>query len=416
MLIVNAKLIDGTGAPARDASIEVREGRVEAVRPGSVAARGEEVVDAAGGYVIPGLIDAHDHLTLKGLLLDRGGAHYYDIYRNPAEVQLLQCGHSALLALSRGITTFRDAGAAWFASLRARDAIRSGVLPGPRVLTCGQVLSIPFEGEGVKVAGMTIDADGVDGVKSRVAELAEMGVDFIKLKGHRRDFADLDRTRYFSAEEIVTAGREAHQRGLRFALHAWHNHIVEAGLNAGVADSIEHGNPLADQPELLDRMAADGVILVPNLISWAPSPDRDPRYPNMSGLKLERIWDSVELAIRKGVVLAAGADLHTDQLHSELEAYVKLGLTRQDVLLPVTVNGARLIGAEDKLGTIEQGKLADMVVLPGDPREQLALLAEPTWVICRGVAYDGDQLRRLVADRGPDESIAGAHEKVGTAS
>jgi imidazolonepropionase-like amidohydrolase len=416
MLIVNAKLIDGTGAAVRPAAIEVAAGKIVSIRHSAPASGIQEVIDAGGGYVMPGLIDAHDHLTLKGLLLDRGGAHYYDIYRSPAEAQLLQCGRSALVALSRGITTFRDAGAAWFASLHARNAIRSGQIPGPRVVTCGQVLSTPFQGEGVKVAGMTIDADGVEGVKARVAELAEMGVDFIKLKGHRRDFADLDRTQYFSAEEIVTAGREAHRLGLRFAVHAWHNQIVEAALNAGVADSVEHGNPLADQPELLDRMAADGVIYVPNLISWAPTPDRDPRYPSMAGIKLERVWDSVELAIRKAVPLAAGADLHTDHLHSELEAYVRLGLPVENALETVTVNGARLIGATDKLGTVEPGKLADLIVLPGDPREDLSMLASPTWVVSRGVAYDCGQLRRLVSDRGPEESIATPPPAIGNPS
>ena len=411
MLIVNARLIDGTGAKERPATIEVTGGKITSIR-GSVTSGDRDVVDAAGGYVMPGLIDAHDHLTLKGLLLDRMGAHYYDIYRSPAESQLLQCGRSALLALSQGITTVRDAGAAWFASLRARDAIRSGVIPGPRVVTCGQVLSVPFRGEDVKVAGMTIDAEGVEGVKAGVDELAAMGVDFIKLKGHRRDFADLDRTRFFSAEEIVAAGTQAHKHGLRFAVHAWHNQIVEAALDAGVADSVEHGNPLADQPDLLDRMAAGGVIYVPNLISWAPTPERDPRYPNMSGIKLERVWDSVEIAIRKGVPLAAGTDLHTEYLHSELEGYVKLGLPVERALKAVTVTGARLIGAEDKLGTVEPGKLADLVVLPGDPREDLTLLAAPTWVVSRGVAFECEQLRRLVAERGPDESITSAPERV----
>src|SRR5262249_14420317 len=111
-----------------------------------------------------------------------------------------------------------------------------------------------------------------------------------------------------------------------------------------------------------------------------------------------------------------GTDLHTDQLHEELQAYVKLGLPAEKALDPVTVNGARLIGAESKLGTIEAGKLADLVILPGDPREQLSLLAEPTWVVCRGVAHDGEQLRRLVAERGPDESIAGAPARVGLVS
>jgi imidazolonepropionase-like amidohydrolase len=132
----------------------------------------------------------------------------------------------------------------------------------------------------------------------------------------------------------------------------------------------------------------------------------------MSGIKLEKVWDSVEMAIRKGVSLAAGTDLHTEYLHSELEGYVSLGLPVERALEAVTVTGARLIGAEDTLGTIEPGKLADLVVLPGDPREDLTLLGAPTWVVSRGVAFDCEQLRRLVAERGPDESITSAPERV----
>jgi hypothetical protein len=142
-------------------------------------------------------------------------------------------------------------------------------------------------------------------------------------------------------------------------------------------------------------MARDGVTYVPNLVSWAPT--HVPRYPNMAGIPLERVWDTVPLAIEHGVPLAAGTDLHTDQLHEELEAFVSLGLKREDALAPVTTNAARLLGLDDKLGTIEPGKLADLIVVDGDPREDLSLLATPSIVVSRGNVYSGGELRRLVA-------------------
>lgn len=400
MEIVNANLLDGTAAPPRrNVRITVDGDRISEIREGGGRPRGDGVVDAAGRWVVPGLINAHDHLTMKGLLLERGErSQYYDIYRNPVEQQLLQCARSALVSLGRGITTVRDAGAAWCASLYARDAIRAGTLPGPRVFTCGQVLSIPFEGEGVKEAGMTTDAAGVEGVEQRVDELVSKGVDFIKLKGHRRDFSSLERTRLYSADEIMVAGRAAHRHGLRFALHAWHNQVVEAGLRAKVADSVEHGNPLHERPDLLDRMAADGVIYVPNVLSWAPSPEKDPRYQSMSGVALERIWESTRMAIAKGVMVAAGTDLHTDQLHSELEVFVGMGLPRERILECVTINGARLLGMDDRLGSIEPGKLADLSLLDGDPREDLSLLARPWWVVLAGKPFDAAGVRHLVGD------------------
>jgi imidazolonepropionase-like amidohydrolase len=396
MRIVNASVIDGTGAEVRHGvSIDVVDGRIQAVGRRDGDGADGEVVDAAGKWVIPGLINAHEHLTLKGLLIPGADAHYYDIYRTGAEGQLLQCTRSALVSLARGITTVRDAGAAWYASLWARDAIRSGVIPGPRVFTCGQVISIPYEGTDVREPGMTTDAESVEGIVACVNELVGRGVDFIKLKGHRRDFSDLDRTRLFSAEEIVAAGRAAHEHGRKFALHAWHNDVVEAGVDAGVADSVEHANTLVERPDLIDRMARDGIVYVPNLVSWAPT--RVPRYPNMAGIPLELVWETVPLAIEKGVPLAAGTDLHTDQLHEELEAFVSLGLRREDALAPVTTNAARLLGLEEQLGTIEPGKLADLVVLDGDPREDLSLLATPSVVISRGNVHSGLELRRLVA-------------------
>lgn len=407
MRIVNANVLDGTGADARrGASIDVADGTIVAVGRESGRAEGD-VVDAAGKWAIPGLINAHDHLTLKGLLIPGADAHYYDIYRSAAESQLLQCTRSALVSLARGITTVRDAGAAWYASLHARDAIRAGVIPGPRVYTCGQVISVPYEGKDVRTPGMTTDAEGVDGIAACVRQLVERGVDFIKLKGHRRDFSDLDRTRLFSAEEIVAAGRAAHEHGRKFAVHAWHNEVVEAALDGGVADSIEHANTLVERPDLIERLASEGITYVPNLVSWAPT--RVPRYPNMAGIPLELVWDTVALAIAQGVPLAAGTDLHTDQLHEELEAFVGLGLDRASALAPATANAARLLGLEDRLGTIEPGKLADLVLVDGDPREDLSLLATPAVVVSRGHVLQGDELRRLVAAATP-ESVEAVEE------
>ena len=398
MRITNARIIDlDKDEASAPTTITVRDGVIESI--GSDAEpTGAGDMDAGGGYVLPGLVNSHEHLSLKGRLLNPDGEQYYDVYRSPAEQQLLQSARSLLVSLSRGITTVRDAGAAWSVNLTARNAVRDGVLPGPRVYTCGQVLSIPFEGTMVKTAGMTVDASGVDGVAATVADLVKQGADFIKLKGHRRDFSDPKRNNYFSDEEIVAAGREAHRHGLKFALHAWHCHVVTAALDAGVVDSIEHGNPLHEQPELIAKMAADDVILVPNVTSWAPGPEaRWSRYPDMAGIALERVWDTVRMAIEAGVTIAAGTDLHNDELHTELQAYVRLGLTPTQALRTATINGAQLLGLDSELGSVAPGKLADLVVLDRDPRDDLTAISTPVTVVSRGVAFSGEQLRRLVA-------------------
>lgn len=396
MKIINAHVVDlDADRVSGPNTIEIDGATIAAIT--AAATSGAEVIDAEGRFVLPGLVNSHEHLSLKGRLLEPGGDQYYDIYRAPAEEQLLRSARSLLVSLSRGITTVRDAGAAWLVNLRVRDAVRDGVLPGPRVYTCGQVLSTPIEGEAVKVAGMTVDAAGVHGVTERIDDLVKQGVDFIKLKGHRRDFADPKHNGYFSPEEIVAAGREAHKHGLKFALHAWHCHVVEPALEAGVVDSVEHGNPLHQQPALLDRMASDGVILVPNVCSWAPSPSgRWSRQTNRAGVALEEIWDTVRLAIAKGVTIAAGTDLHNDQLHMELKAYVELGMTSSQALQTATRNGARLLGLEEEIGSVTEGKRADLVILDGDPRIDISLLATPWKVVVGGVVHDGAELRRLV--------------------
>lgn len=395
--IVNARILDlDTDRLGEPTTIDISHGSISAI--GAPPVSGPDVLDARGGVVLPGLVNSHEHLTLKGCLLDPDGDQYYDVYRAPEQRQLVQSMRSLLLSLGRGITTVRDAGAAWRVNLRVRDAVRSGVLPGPQVFTCGQVLSTPFEGEAVKVAGMTVDAPGVQGVIDRVDELVKDGVDFIKLKGHRRDFSDPDRNGYFTADEIITAGRQAHEHGLKFALHAWHCHVVAPALDAGVVDSVEHGNPLHEQPELLDQMAEAGVVLVPNVTSWAPRPEaRWSRYPTMAGIALERIWDTVRLAIEKGVAIAAGTDLHNDQIHTELQAYVEMGMTATQALRAATINGARLLGQDDRIGSVAVGKVADLVILDGDPRANLTVLATPRVVVVRGASYDGAQLRQLTA-------------------
>jgi imidazolonepropionase-like amidohydrolase len=396
MLIVNANLIDCTGGePQRGVFVDITDRKIRKIGTGPVdPARVSH--DVEGRWVMPGLINAHDHLTLKSLLVtEEKRKAYYSIYRQPAEGQLLQSARGALTSLGRGITSVRDAGAAWFSTLRLSQSVRHGVLPAARMFTCGKVLSAAHEGEGVKEAGMTTDVSGADQVRERVRELVDSGVHFIKMKGHRHDFGHLARTKLFSLEEIQAASSETRKLGRKFALHAWHTEILDMGLTNGLADSIEHGIPLYERPDLAKRMAADGVIYVPCLTSWCPSSRRHQHEVSNAGIELRHVWDSVEVAIKAGVPIAAGTDLHTDQLHDELQGLVEAGLSVDEALQAATINAARLLGLEGVLGTIEPGKAADLIVLDGDPREKLSRLSSPYAVVTRGQWLQGEQLRAL---------------------
>ncbi|MDA8398999.1 MAG: amidohydrolase family protein [Actinomycetota bacterium] len=412
MQIVDARMVtdDGVGA----FTIDIEGSRI--VRVSRLAHRTGigtgGTIDACGRYVLPGMINAHAHLSLQGKLLGQDRDAYYDIYRDEAANQAVNSVIAGLQSLGHGVTTVRDAGSSWYVSLAARDAFRSGKLIGPRIFSCGKVLSVPFQGLDVKPPGMTVDVSGPEQIEKAIADLVEVRmVDFIKLKGHRRNFVNEDETALFSAEDIAFAGHEAHRRGKRFAVHAWHNQVVEAALEAGVADSVEHGNCLSVRPDLLTRMRQSGTIYIPNLTSWAPSRVANEAANKRAGIRLERVWDAVECAIAEGVEIAAGTDLYCPALPVELGAFLQLGMSHEDVLKTVTTSAARLLGLDTDLGRVESGYVADLILIDRHPFEDLAALSAPNTVIIDGCVVSGQDVRALSNSAPADALLASVNRR-----
>jgi len=394
-------LVDGTGRdPIKDTAIVVDGERIGGIwrtrdLPPTVAA-GAEIVDVRGKTILPGLINSHEHLTLRGLLSTPGyEEEYYRYYRQPAAYQLIRTARSALICLAQGQTAVRDAGAMDQLAIATRNGIDLAVLVGPRVYTCGSPISIPYQGIGVKPAGMTVDAEGPEGVAAVARDLLAKGADYIKIKGHRRDFDSVERTRLYSRDELAAAAEVAHANGRKVTFHAWHTAIIRWAVELG-ADAVEHGNPLADEPDLAAAMADRGTFLIPNLRSWVNSREPDAVRNKQAGIPLERIWESVALAIRAGVKLGIGTDLRTPNMVDEMEAMIELGLTPMQAIVAATRHGAEILGKEDALGTLEVGKLADLVVVNSDPLTSLEVLREPSLVVKGGVRHHPAALQEAI--------------------
>jgi imidazolonepropionase-like amidohydrolase len=350
--------------------------RVAAVGPAATTPAAEDELDLRPLFCMPGLVDAHTHLTSYA---HQSGADGMDKRRAEA-------ARNAELTLRAGVTSVRDLGGEEGVDLWLRARIAAGALPGPRM----------------QCAGSQIGADGPvggpAGAKASVDAHAEAGFDVIKLfaTGGAQDPVPL-----MTAQEIVAATDEAHARSLRVAVHAITAEGIDRSISARV-DSIEHGQELTvDQAAV---MASAGITLVPTLyILRYYIEDAD----NL-GLSDDRVADlrrSVETGIvpferrfpailATGVAVAFGSDafmaLHGKNLR-ELEYMVEAGMTPEQALRAGTATSATLLGWEGKVGTIAPGAYADVVAMKGDPRKDISAVAHPAVVVKGGSLVRDDR-------------------------
>ena len=389
--LTGARLIDGTGAPPRDgASVLVRDGRIERVGAAADAPPGDALtIELEGRTLMPGLVDAHAHVKAKLPAPDEGAEALL-----PGTEAHVVAAHLAE-ALRRGITTVRDVGSYGSVVVEARQAMRLGAFRGPRLLTCGRIVSATSPG-GRFFDGMYREADGPDDVRRAVREQLRHGADYVKVMttGARSvELEDPDPAQ-MTREEIATLVEEAHRLGYRVAAHAEGIAGTELAIEAGI-DTIEHGMYLNQRPELLARMAEQGQVLVPTLSCFYGVAGRDddgghpaetwsPLLVELAEHNLEQADRTLTAARGAGVRIALGHDWAPfyDSAH-ELERMVHHGMPAMDALVAATATGAAALGLGDELGTIEPRRIADLLVVDGDPLADPGLLRrrEHVWLV-----------------------------------
>ncbi len=358
---------------------------------------GAQVIDLGDATLLPGFIDSHVHLDQEG-----GNDWYHDFYQNalrfPAE-QALYAAKYARVTLDAGFTTVRDLGSDNFVALGLRNAINAGVAVGPRMLianhgigsTGGHADQAPYPPDRVKPAG-TIEGvcNGPAECREAVRYQIKYGADVIKCmpSGGVLSLSDPVDVPELTQEEMNAIVSEAHAWHRKVAAHCHGDAAAKIAIAAGV-DSIEHGSFLQD--DTLRLMKEKGVYLVPTLFAGFWVGEKADHFPPAIAVKARAaaaaMQSMFQRAMKIGVKVAFGTDSavepHGLDAH-EFALMVKNGMTPAQALLAATASAADLLGLSDKIGTLETGKLADLVAVPGNPLEDIRQTEKVTFVMQGG--------------------------------
>ena len=413
-VLKGGRLIDGTGAgPVADAMVVIRDQRIEAVTSRAAGEWPEdaEIIDVSGMTVLPGLIDCHDHMAMHG----------YDLARRwgidePQSTRTLRTAKVLQQTLSAGYTAVRDA-----AGLDAgfKRAIDEGLIPGPRLVVSLCIIS-PIGGIGDRVSPSGFSCcvphdpllpdcvvNSLADVRPVVRRVVRAGADVIKCAttggaSSRPEHGPRDGA--FNLDEMQALTEEAHALDRRVMCHALGGRGLRIAIESAV-DSIEHGCYLNEEPELLDMMAERGIFFVPTFAVYdfhrkSPLPHVRERAHQLQ----EHHVESLRRAFAAGVKIAAGTDAggHGHPSNAlEIECLVNAGLTPLQALQAATGRAAECIGREQELGTIERGKLADLIVVAGDPLGDVTILQNPERIalVLKGGQIAANRLPRAPAER-----------------
>jgi imidazolonepropionase-like amidohydrolase len=381
-LLKNLTLIDGTGRdPIEGAVLAIRDGKVLYAGPaaGWSEVRSESItVDLQGQYVLPGLIDAHVHLS--------GSGEADSQFHAPTGQMALKILSNAQKNLAAGITTVRDLGGWSELEFDVRRSIQLGEFAGARMCLAGRFISITEAGADYYV-GMYRVADGVDEVRKAVREQVKHGADVIKMgvTGAVLVESGVPGVTHFNVEEMQALVEEAKKFDKPVAMHAHGIDGIRKAVEAGV-NTLEHGTYLFQDPSVIEQMVQRGVFLVPTLkVGWDIILAENSAIPawimdknNATQNDAER---SLKMAYEAGVQIAMGSDVGTPlNYHGEnaLEVYWihKAGLSVMDAIVAATRNAAKALRWDSWLGTLEVGKVADLIVHAKNPLEDLRVLAD----------------------------------------
>jgi imidazolonepropionase-like amidohydrolase len=394
-IVIHAgKLLDvRSGNTLSDQAIVIEGGKILSIGPMPAAklSGSEQRIELGNATLLPGLIDAHTHLTFNPQF-------GYDSLAISVPREALIGARNARVTLEAGFTTVRNVGADGFADVALRDAINAGDVPGPRMLVSGPALSItgghcdndllPYEyhatADGV--------ADGVEAVQHKVREVIKYGADLIKVcaTGGVLSKGDDPNASQYTLEEMKAIVADAHRLGRRVAAHAHGAQGVIWASEAGV-DSVEHGHLMND--EAIATLKKNGTYLVPTLylMDWHREHAAQANLPDFVKAKMDLVSQvgkqNVKKAMQAGVKIGLGTDAavypHGLNAH-ELAVYVSLGMSPLQAIQSATINDADLLGWSDKVGAIEPGKWADIIAVDGDPLHDVTTLQHVKFVMKGG--------------------------------
>jgi imidazolonepropionase-like amidohydrolase len=399
-VIINAgRLLDvKSGKLLTNQQIVIEDEKIVSVGPAGPALAGALVINLPNSTVLPGLIDAHTHLTGDNTKLG------YESLGISVPREALTGAKNAKITLEAGFTTVRNVGASGYSDVALRDAINAGDVPGPHMLVSGPPLGISgghcdenllpsgfhYSAEGV--------ADGVDAVLHKVRETIKYGADVIKFcaTGGVMSKGDDPNASQYTQAEMKAIVADAHRLGRKVAAHAHGAQGVSWASDAGV-DSIEHGHLMDDNS--IATLKKNGTYLVPTLYltEWWSENMEKMNAPEYLAKKMKVVSAAAEKnaqkAMQAGVKIALGTDAavypHGLNAH-ELAVYVKLGMTPLQAIQAATLNDADLLGWSDKIGSLEAGKFADIIAVDGDPLQDVATLQHVKFVMKSGAVYKNE--------------------------
>lgn len=385
LLFRNGTLIDGTGAaPRRLRWLLVRDGVIDALdaidprhpadAAGPSAPNAERVIDLAGGFVLPGLWDAHAHLGMVFPQTDLSKTPHHE----RAADRTVRCGRAAMQALEHGVTAVRVVGEADYVDIAWKRAFDNWSYVGPRLFVAGRAL-IATGGHGW-ASGNSVEVDGPYEVRRAAREQLRQGADWIKLM-ITGGVASSTETMYetqMTMDEIEAAVAVARIKGKRVAAHIGGAEGAKMAVRAGV-HSVEHGYHLDD--EAIAMMLDHGTTYVPTL---AVTQDMDFVMANNAEFAIKKILaaaprhlESFQRALAAGVRIATGEDMpvpFAERVVPEIETMVRAGMSPMAAIVASTRTAAELCDASERVGTLEVGKLADLIVLDADPLENISHL------------------------------------------
>ncbi|MBU2514247.1 amidohydrolase family protein [bacterium] len=389
-------LIDGNGQkPISDAIVIITGNIIAYAGKASTVEIPQNVteIDITGNVIMPGLIDSHVHL--QGLLT----TDPKELIMVPPEVRAIRSTTDLLNLLDAGYTAVRDCGD--LNAIYLKTAVSEGSIIGPRIFACGTMIcqtaghGDPFHSlpeEWVIQRGLVEIADGADQCRQAARKQLRRGADFIKIctTGGVLSERDAPAMSQYTIEEIRALTETAYAGGVMVSTHAQGATGIKNALKAGV-DIIEHGS-LADD-EAIEMMVKQDTMLVPTLslgrvlASLKPGSGVPALYIDKAKRVVEEKIKTFDKSWRSGIRIGCGSDFLSDPISPmgenavELEHQVKSGRSTMDVIVSATKINSQILGAEDRIGTIEKGKLADLIIIDGNPLEDISILRNRSKIV-----------------------------------